>query len=66
MVIEPKLITGPSSRCFAFAKRLLVVLAVALLLSGCMLGKDYSRPQVDTPDNWRFEEKKALALTNTS
>jgi len=66
MVVKPKLTAGPANRYFAFTKRLFVVLVTALLLSGCMLGKDYSRPQVDTPDNWRFEEKDALALANTS
>jgi multidrug efflux system outer membrane protein len=31
-----------------------------------MLGKDYQRPALDTPPNWRYEEKDALALANTA
>ena len=31
-----------------------------------MLGKDYKRPVVDTPQSWRFEEKDAKALANTA
>ncbi|MEI6315377.1 MAG: efflux transporter outer membrane subunit, partial [Syntrophus sp. (in: bacteria)] len=47
-------------------KSLFVLFAVAWLLGGCMLGKDYKRPTVDTPQNWRFEEKDAKALANTA
>jgi len=47
-------------------KSLFILIAVALLLGGCMLGKDYKRPTVDTPQNWRFEEKDAKALANTT
>ena len=45
---------------------LLAVLAAAILLGGCMLGKDYRRPAVDAPQKWRFEEKDAQALANTA
>ena len=47
-------------------KSLFILIAVALLMGGCMLGNDYKRPNVDTPQNWRFEEKDAKALANTA
>jgi multidrug efflux system outer membrane protein len=46
--------------------RLFIIFASALILGGCMLGKDYQRPTVDTPQKWRFEEKDAKALANTA
>ena len=37
------------------------VAAAALLLSGCLLGPDYSRPPVVVPDNYRFAVAPATA-----
>ena len=37
------------------------VAVVALLVSGCMLGPDYSRPPVVVPDNYRFAVAPATA-----
>jgi outer membrane protein, multidrug efflux system len=37
------------------------VAIVALLVSGCMLGPDYSRPPVVVPDNYRFAVAPATA-----
>src|SRR5262244_1263722 len=34
---------------------------VALLVSGCMVGPDYSRPPVIVPDNYRFTVEPATA-----
>jgi multidrug efflux system outer membrane protein len=34
---------------------------VALLVSGCMVGPDYSRPPVLVPDNYRFAVAPATA-----
>ncbi|HEY7322980.1 MAG TPA: efflux transporter outer membrane subunit [Candidatus Binatia bacterium] len=34
--------------------------------SGCMVGPDYQRPQIDTPQAWRVEDKNVQAITNTS
>lgn len=45
--------------------RRLVVLPFAILLTGCMLGPDYRRPAVETPQSFRFEEKDAQDTANT-
>ena len=37
------------------------VAVVALLVSGCMLGPDYSRPPVLIPDNYRCAVAPAVA-----
>src|SRR5262245_47460846 len=37
------------------------VVVVALLVSGCMVGPDYSRPPVVVPDNYRFAVAPATA-----
>ncbi len=37
---------------------------VALALSGCMLGPNYSRPDVDMPQGWRLSVDKAAAVAN--
>ena len=42
-------------------KRSAFVAVVALLVSGCMLGPDYSRPPVVVPDNYRFAVAPATA-----
>lgn len=44
----------------------LSLLTVLFALSGCMLGPDYRRPAVDTPETWRFEETEAKNLANTA
>ena len=31
-----------------------------------MVGPDYQRPQIDTPQTWRVEDKSAQAITNTA
>lgn len=46
-------------------KRLILSL-LAFFLGGCMIGPDYKRPAVDTPQNWRIEEREARDLANTS
>jgi multidrug efflux system outer membrane protein len=35
-------------------------------LTGCMIGPDYKRPTVETPQAWRFDEKEAMDLANTA
>jgi len=37
---------------------------IALLLTGCMVGPDYSRPSVDIPTAWRVSDKDAKQLAN--
>ncbi|HEY3180021.1 MAG TPA: efflux transporter outer membrane subunit [Casimicrobiaceae bacterium] len=41
------------------------VLAITALLSGCMMGPDYTRPKVDTPPEFRFEPNKVAETANT-
>ncbi len=35
-------------------------------LTGCMMGPNYQRPAVDTPQTWRFEDKEAKDVANTA
>ncbi|MGE5217915.1 MAG: efflux transporter outer membrane subunit [Chloroflexota bacterium] len=44
----------------------LLVLAFLVFMSGCLVGPDYQRPQIDTPTGWRVEDQTAQAITNTS
>lgn len=46
-------------------RRCLVLLAVTLSLAGCMVGPDYHRPAVDTPQSFRYEEEAARDTVNT-
>jgi multidrug efflux system outer membrane protein len=36
-----------------------------VLLGGCLVGPDYHRPKVETPQAWRFAEKDARELADT-
>jgi len=47
-------------------RRQLAVTLLTIILSGCMVGPDYRRPVVETPQNWRIVEKDAKELANTS
>ncbi len=47
-------------------RKQLAVTLLTIILSGCMVGPDYRRPEVETPQNWRIEEKEARDLANTS
>jgi multidrug efflux system outer membrane protein len=40
-------------------------LSACLLLTGCLLGPDYKRPEVDTPQNFRFADDEAKGLVDT-
>ncbi|MGH8576591.1 MAG: efflux transporter outer membrane subunit [Gammaproteobacteria bacterium] len=40
--------------------------AWAVLLSGCTVGPDYVRPDLDLPKTFRFEEREARDLANTA
>jgi outer membrane protein, multidrug efflux system len=42
-----------------------VLFAFVLLLCGCMLGPDYHRPKLETPQSFRYEEKDARDTANT-
>jgi outer membrane protein, multidrug efflux system len=43
-----------------------IVLLVAVVLTGCMVGPNYQRPSVDIPQTWRFEDKEAKEVANTA
>jgi multidrug efflux system outer membrane protein len=45
---------------------LLLTLALLLIPAGCMVGPDYRRPHADIPQTWRFEDKEAKDLANTT
>jgi len=47
-------------------RRLLAVTLLTVMLSGCMVGPDYRRPEVETPQSWRIAETDAKELANTS
>jgi len=43
----------------------LLALPLLLLLTGCMVGPNYQRPDVDALETWRFEEKEVKDIVNT-
>jgi len=45
--------------------RIILPFLITLALTGCMVGPNYQRPSVDTPQSYRFEDKEARDLTNT-
>jgi multidrug efflux system outer membrane protein len=53
--------------CRKISPNLAVLALIAVfILTGCMVGPDYQRPGVDTPQNWRFEDKAAKDVVNTA
>ncbi|HOC38032.1 MAG TPA: efflux transporter outer membrane subunit [Thermodesulfobacteriota bacterium] len=52
-------------RCTGWFSYGCVFLFLALIFSGCMMGPDYERPQVEVPQTWRFEASEAADLVNT-
>ncbi|WP_291995381.1 efflux transporter outer membrane subunit [Candidatus Accumulibacter sp. ACC003] len=47
-------------------RKSLIAALLALLASGCMVGPDYLRPQVETPPAWRLSDEAANDLANTA
>ncbi|MFZ2198189.1 MAG: efflux transporter outer membrane subunit [Thermodesulfovibrionales bacterium] len=47
-------------------RKILLILLTAFSLFGCMMGPNYQRPAVDTPQTWRFEEKEVKDVVNTA
>lgn len=45
---------------------LLTLFTFTALFAGCMMGPNYQRPEIDTPQTWRFEEKEAKDVANTA
>jgi len=46
--------------------RFIAATLLSLVLGGCMVGPDYRRPEVETPQSWRFAEKETKELANTA
>lgn len=45
-------------------RSLLISVALALSLLGCMVGPNYRQPAVETPPSWRFGEKEVREIVN--
>lgn len=43
----------------------IIISALVLFIQGCMIGPDYRRPTVDTPQEWRFQEQETRELVDT-
>ncbi|MEA5113681.1 MAG: efflux transporter outer membrane subunit [Geobacteraceae bacterium] len=46
-------------------RELMIISALVLFIQGCMVGPDYRRPAVDTPQNWRLQEQETQELADT-
>ncbi len=46
-------------------KARLAVISTAMLLAGCLLGPDYERPEIETPDEFRERISTGAAISNT-
>jgi outer membrane protein, multidrug efflux system len=46
--------------------RYLGVLLLSVVLGGCLVGPDYRRPALDTPQGWRFGEQEVRELADTA
>jgi outer membrane protein, multidrug efflux system len=47
-------------------RKLALVSVLLLALTGCMVGPNYQRPPVASPQSWRLEDKEARDLANTA
>ena len=58
----------PERKVNKMRRSLISILAVSLAvtLAGCMVGPDYRRPTVDTPQSFRYEEQGAREAVNTT
>ena len=54
------------SRSRSFHLSPFILPLIALVLSGCMVGPDYVKPEVDTPATWRYEVTEAADTINTA
>lgn len=46
--------------------KIILSFLLALAFTGCMVGPNYQRPEVDTPQTWRFEDERAKDVANTA
>ena len=47
-------------------RKIFLLTLCTAVLAGCMMGPNYQRPAVDTPQTWRFEDKEAKDVANTA
>jgi len=47
-------------------RKIIFLLCFISFASGCMVGPNYQRPSVDVPQTWRFEDKEAKDVANTT
>ncbi len=47
-------------------RRLIASSFLVIILAGCAIGPDYRRPEIETPQAWRYEEKEAKDVANTA
>ena len=47
-------------------RKIVTASVIALLVSGCMVGPDYTRPSVDAPPAWRLTDQAAKDLANSA
>jgi multidrug efflux system outer membrane protein len=47
-------------------RKIIFLFSFILFTSGCMVGPNYQRPEVDTPQTWRFEDREAKDVANTA
>jgi multidrug efflux system outer membrane protein len=45
--------------------KLAVLVVVLMTVTGCTVGPDYVKPELDTPDDWRFRIEDATGTVNT-
>ena len=45
--------------------RILTQLMILLILSACAIGPDYEKPEIDTPETWRFTDAEASDVVNS-
>ena len=43
-----------------------LIVALAVMVSGCSVGPDYTRPSVDSPEAWRINYPAAAGVANTA
>ena len=47
-------------------RKLVVFFIIILAAWGCAIGPDYRRPSIDTPSQWRLDEKMSQGVANTA
>ena len=68
LITPPVLSSSPEARQSIFVGIVHATMTVLLtiFLTGCMVGPDYTKPQVDVPQQWRFAEEDAAETAGTA